>query len=173
MFSYMYFWIQSVFTNTYFFFIFLCISFLSGRNYVFVFFTFNQTDCGVLNTFTSKTNLLQHTLICSCFLKYILSMAKVKVVKMLYLTKMFTLTHWGRDKMAAILQMTFSNSFSCKKNVCILIQMSLKFVPKSLINNNTTLFKIMVWRLSGDKPLSGPKIAKFIDAYMHHSASMS
>ena len=41
------------------------------------------------------------------------------------------LTHWGRDKMPAIFQKTFSNAFSWMKiNVLISIKISLKFVPK-------------------------------------------
>ena len=40
------------------------------------------------------------------------------------------------------------------KNVWISIKISLKFVPKGLINNNPALVQIMAWRRSGDKPLS-------------------
>ena len=46
------------------------------------------------------------------------------------------LTHWGRDKMAAI------------------FQISLKFVPTGPINNIPALARIMAWRRPGDKPLS-------------------
>ena len=56
------------------------------------------------------------------------------------------------------------------ENVIILIEISLKFVPKGSINNIPTLFQIMAWRQQGDKPLSEPMM---IDAYMRHSASMS
>ena len=31
----------------------------------------------------------------------------------------------------------------------------------------------MVWRQTGDKPLSEPIMAQFTDPYMHHSASVS
>ena len=44
------------------------------------------------------------------------------------------LTHWGQDKMAAISQTTFSNAFSWMKLFKILIKMSLKFLPKDVIN---------------------------------------
>ena len=47
--------------------------------------------------------------------------------------------------------------FECiflNENVCILIEISLKFVPKGSINNNPALFQIMAWRRPGDKPLS-------------------
>ena len=40
------------------------------------------------------------------------------------------------------------------ENVWIPIEISLKFVPKCLINNNPALFQIMAWRRPGDKPLS-------------------
>ena len=39
------------------------------------------------------------------------------------------LTHWGRDKMDDTLQTTFSNTFYLNENCCILIKISLKFVP--------------------------------------------
>ena len=39
-------------------------------------------------------------------------------------------THWGMDKMATILQMTFSNTFSHLK-MFVLIEISSKFVPGS------------------------------------------
>ena len=45
------------------------------------------------------------------------------------------LTHLGRDKIYAISQMTFSSAFSWMKNVWILIEISLKFVPKGPIDN--------------------------------------
>ena len=66
--------------------------------------------------------------------------------------------------------------FKCNflnENVWIPIKISLKFVPKSPINNIPTLVQIMAGRLTGDKPLSEPMMAKFNGAYMRHSASMS
>ena len=36
---------------------------------------------------------------------------------------------------------------------CILIQISLKFVPKGLIDNKTALVQVMAWRRTGNKPL--------------------
>ena len=38
----------------------------------------------------------------------------------------------------------------------ILIQISLKFVPKGPIDNKSALVQVMAWRRSGDKPLSEP-----------------
>ena len=48
------------------------------------------------------------------------------------------LVHLPLDKMAAILQMMFWNTFSSMKR-CVSIQMSLKFVPKGPIDNNPAL----------------------------------
>ena len=49
------------------------------------------------------------------------------------------LTHWGREKMAAILA---DDTFKCKfvnENILILIKISLKFVHKGPINNMAAL----------------------------------
>ena len=51
---------------------------------------------------------------------------------------------------------------------CILIKISLKFVPKSQIGNNPALVYIMAWRRIGDKLLSESMLTRFIDAYMWH-----
>ena len=48
---------------------------------------------------------------------------------------------------------TFKRIF-LKENVRISIKISLKFVPKSPIDNVPALFQIMAWRRPGDKPLS-------------------
>ena len=61
------------------------------------------------------------------------------------------LTHWGRDKMAAIYQTAFSNAFPWMK----MYEFRLKFVRKGSINNTPALVQIMAWRRLGDKPLSG------------------
>ena len=45
--------------------------------------------------------------------------------------------HLPLDKMAVISQATFSNAFSLNEIVRILIEISLKYVPESPINNNT------------------------------------
>ena len=50
---------------------------------------------------------------------------------------------------------TFKHIF-LKENIRISINISLKFVPKSLINNIPALVQIMAWRRPGDKPLSEP-----------------
>ena len=50
---------------------------------------------------------------------------------------------------------TFKGIFM-NENVRISINISLKFVPKGLINNILALVQIMAWRRPGDKPLSEP-----------------
>ena len=51
--------------------------------------------------------------------------------------------------------------FKCiflNENAWILLEISLKFVPKGPINNIPALVQIMAWRRPGDKPLSEPMI---------------
>ena len=47
-----------------------------------------------------------------------------------------------------------------KENDWIPINISLKFVPKSPINNIPALVQIMAWRRPGDKPLSEPMLVR-------------
>ena len=60
--------------------------------------------------------------------------------------------------MDAISQTTFWSAFFV--NVWIPIEISLKFVPKSPINNIPALVQIMAWRCSGNKPLSEPMMVR-------------
>ena len=56
--------------------------------------------------------------------------------------------------MATILQTSLSvKCIFLNENVRILINISLKFVPKSLINNIPALFQVMAWCQLGTKPL--------------------
>ena len=67
-------------------------------------------------------------------------------------------------------------NFKCilfDKNAYISIDVPLKFVTKSPINNIPALVQMMAWRRPGDKPLSEPMLAQVTDAYMRQSASMS
>ena len=50
------------------------------------------------------------------------------------------LTHWGRDKIAAISQATFLNVLFVNENVWISLKISLKYVLKFPIDNNPALF---------------------------------
>ena len=54
---------------------------------------------------------------------------------------------------------TFTRIF-LNENNRIFIKISLKFVPKGLINNISALVLIMAWRWPGDKPLSGPMMVR-------------
>ena len=67
------------------------------------------------------------------------------------------LTYWGRDKMAAIFQTTFSKLFFMNENSWISIKMSLVFVHRGPINNIPALVQTMAWHRPGDKPLSDIK----------------
>ena len=49
---------------------------------------------------------------------------------------------------------------------CILIKVSLKFVPKGPIKNNAALVEILAWCRICEKLLSEPMLTRFIDAYM-------
>ena len=54
------------------------------------------------------------------------------------------------------------------ENFGILIQISLKFVPKNPIDNKSALVQVMACRLFGDKPLPEPMLTQSTDAYMRH-----
>ena len=72
------------------------------------------------------------------------------------------------DTMADILT---DDNFKCiflNGNDGILIQISLKIVPISPIDNKPALVQIMAWRRTGDKPLPEPMMTQFTDAYMRH-----
>ena len=47
-------------------------------------------------------------------------------------------------------------------HVCILLKISLKFVPKVHINNIPALVQIMAWRRPGDKQLSEPMMVSLL-----------
>ena len=70
--------------------------------------------------------------------------------------------------MAAILA---DDTFKCiflNVNDEISIKISLKFVPRSPVENKPALVQAMAWRRIGDKPLPEPMMAQFTDAYMRH-----
>ena len=75
--------------------------------------------------------------------------------------------------MAAIFQDDIFKCIFLNENVKISIKISLKFVPKSPINNIPALVQIMAWLRTGDKPSSEPMRTQFNDAFMRHSASVS
>ena len=70
------------------------------------------------------------------------------------------------DKMATILA---DDNFKCiflNENDRIPIWISMKFVPRSPIDNKTALVQVMACRRTGDKPLPELMLAQFTDAYM-------
>ena len=68
------------------------------------------------------------------------------------------LTHWGRDKMAAISQTTFSSAFSWMG----MFKFRLRFVPKGPIDNIPALVQIIAWHWPCDKPLSEPMMVSLL-----------
>ena len=48
------------------------------------------------------------------------------------------------------------------------IQISLKFVPRSPIDNKPALVQVMAWRRIGDKPLHVPMLTQLTGGYMRH-----
>ena len=72
-----------------------------------------------------------------------------------------SLTHWGRDKMAAISQTTFSNAFSWMKIYQFRLRFHWKFFPREEIYI-PALVQIMAWRRRGDKPLSEPVMVSLL-----------
>ena len=61
--------------------------------------------------------------------------------------------------------------FKCiflNENDKILIQISQKLVPRGPVDNKPALVQVMVWRRTGNKPLSEPMMFQFTDAYMWH-----
>ena len=78
------------------------------------------------------------------------------------------LTHLPLDEMAAIVADDLFKCIFFNENDRIPIQMSLKFVPRSPIDNNPASVQAVAWRRTSEKPLPGPMLAQFPDAYMRH-----
>ena len=72
------------------------------------------------------------------------------------------------DTMADILTDDNFKSIFLNGNDGILIQISLKIVPISPIDNKPALVQIMALCRTGDKPLPEPMMTQFTDAYMRH-----
>ena len=53
------------------------------------------------------------------------------------------------------------------------IQISLKFVPRSPIDNKPALGEVMAWHGTGDKSLSESMLTKFTEACMWHEGERS
>ena len=70
--------------------------------------------------------------------------------------------------MGAIFADDISKCIFLNANDRILIQISLKFVPRSPIDNKPALVQVMAWHRIGDKPLPEPMMTQFTNAYMEH-----
>ena len=70
--------------------------------------------------------------------------------------------------MAAILTDGIFKLIFLNENGRIPIQSSLKFVPRSTIDNEAALVQVMAWRQTGDKPLPEPMTTQFTDADTRH-----
>ena len=67
-----------------------------------------------------------------------------------------TLTHWGQDKMAAILQPIFSHAFSWMKMYEFQLKFHWSLFFRVTINNIPALVQIMAQHQQGNRPLSEP-----------------
>ena len=70
--------------------------------------------------------------------------------------------------MATILS---ENNFKCiflNENDRILIQISLKYVSMSPVENKPALVQVMAWSRTGNKPLPEPMLTPFTGTYMQH-----
>ena len=68
--------------------------------------------------------------------------------------------------MAAMLAEDIFNCIFLNENERILIQISLKYVLRSPIDNKPALVQVMTWCQTGSKPLSEPILTQFAEAYM-------
>ena len=56
------------------------------------------------------------------------------------------------------------NRIFLTENVCILIEMSIKFILSGSIDNKAALIRVMYWRLLGANTLSVPRMIQLSDA---------
>ena len=70
--------------------------------------------------------------------------------------------------MATILADNIFNCILLNDNYRNPIKISQKYVPRGPIGNKAALAQVMAWRRTGDKPLPGPMMTQFFDAYMRH-----
>ena len=68
--------------------------------------------------------------------------------------------------MATIMSDDIFKYIFLSENDRISIQISLKFVLRGPFDNKPSLFQVMAWRQTGDKPLPEPMLTKFTNAYM-------
>ena len=83
------------------------------------------------------------------------------------------LTHLHVEEMVDILADNIFKWIFLNENDGIPIQFSLKFVPRSPIDNKPALVQVMVGCWSGAEPLPEPMLTQFTDAYMQHKVEMT
>ena len=81
--------------------------------------------------------------------------------------------HSGPNKMADILQTTFSNAFSWIRIHIFWFNFHWYFFSADPMNFKPALVQVVVLLRTGENPFHELMIAYFTDAYMRHSASMS
>ena len=54
------------------------------------------------------------------------------------------------------------------ENFRILIQISLRIVPKGLIDKKVAFVQVMTWHQTHDKPLPEPMLIQFTGTHMRH-----
>ena len=59
------------------------------------------------------------------------------------------------------------------ENICILINISLKFVCRGPVDIKSPLVQVMACRLTGDKPLLEPMMTQMTDGYICQKGSVS
>ena len=77
-------------------------------------------------------------------------------------------THLPLNKMAVILEDNILKCIFLNENDRILTQISLKFVPRSEIDNKSALVQVMAWCQTGNKPLPEPMMTQYTDTFMWH-----
>ena len=70
--------------------------------------------------------------------------------------------------MAAIFTDDIFKCIFLNENDRILIQISLKYVPRSPTDNKPAVAQVMAWRRTCNKPLPDPMMTQFTDTYMQH-----
>ena len=129
----------------------------------------------ILFFMTSIFDKCQHTLIMAIHIKYQCesrnSLDRVFSRLLEYMQDHWT--HLPLDKMSNNLADDIFNCIFLNENDRILIQISLKYVPSSPIDNKSALCQLMALHQTGAKPLPEPMMTQFIDAYMRHKGEMS
>ena len=77
------------------------------------------------------------------------------------------------DWIATVLADDIFKSIFSNENDRIPFPISLKFVPRSPIDDNPAWVHVMAWHRIGDRPLSEPMMLQFTHAYMRHEGNIS